>query len=287
MKSHMKCCNGAALTETFVLMFVLIPIMLGIPMIGKLIDLRQTTVQASRYAAWETTVNQTGIPPDNLKARFFSDSNVALGGDASAPHALWGGNRDGEAETPLEELTYKTIMSPDHTAVRLDETTGAALPYSSAYDHGADEGAALLVQEMIEETGNAAVDLVHGEWMDSGSIKGMVRSEVRADVKGNGLFETLSFDDATVIMYDNWSSADDKEAKKRVRALVPTGALEPIGNGIALLGEFPLLKELKDLGDSDEGGFGYVDMEPLPAGESPFVDGARIERVELQPYEGD
>ena len=287
MNNFMKHCRGAALTETFILMFVLIPIMLGIPMIGKLIDLRQTTVQASRYAAWEATVSETGIPPDDIKARFFSDANVALGGDASAPNSLWGGNRDGEEATELEELTYTTIMSTDHAEVRLDETTGAALPYSSAYGAGASEGAAYLVQDMVETAGNAAASVTDGKWMDSGSLKGMLRSEVRADVEGNGLFETLSFDDATVIMYDNWSSADDKDAKKRVRSMVPTGALEPVGNVFAQVGYFPLFNELLDLEGSDEGGFGYVDMEPLPAGESPFVDGTRVEERVLQPYEGD
>ena len=280
---HMTSCSGAALTETIILMLALIPIMLGIPMVGKLIDLRQTTVQASRYAAWEATVSPTAVAPTDLKARFFSDDKVAIGGDASAPNALWGGNRHGETAPESEERTHTPFMSSDHTAVKLDENTGAALPYISAYGAGANGDAALVIQQMVEKAGNISADVTGGEWMDSGSLQGMLRSEVRADVEGNGLFETLSFDDATVIMSDNWSSEDDAEAAARARAMVPAGALENIGNLFSEFGNFPMFNELKDL----DGAFGHVDMNPLPAGESPFVQGARIQRRPLKPYEGD
>ena len=282
----MKTQHGAALTETFVLMLVLTPIMFGIPMIGKLIDLRQTTVQASRYSAWEATVSNTTVAPNDVKARFFSDASVAVGGDASAPNALWGDDRDGQALTELQEVGTQTVNSywgPEDVAVRLDESTGAAVPYISAYDSGASGNIALKVQEVVESKGSTVANLTDGEWIDSGSLKSMLRSEVRADVQGNGWFETLSFNDATVIMYDNWSAAEDGQAAKRARSFVPAGALGDIGDKLSVLGNFPMFGELKEF----DGAFGYVDMNPLPAGESPFAPNSRVELRALQNYEAE
>lgn len=57
-------CKGQAMTETVITAStVLVPIFLLIPLLGKYIDMKQTTIQAARYEAWEYTVwygtNQT------------------------------------------------------------------------------------------------------------------------------------------------------------------------------------------------------------------------------------
>jgi len=54
---HASNARGSALTEFFFLTIIMLPLFFGIPMIGKLIDLKQTAVQAGRYAAWEATTN--------------------------------------------------------------------------------------------------------------------------------------------------------------------------------------------------------------------------------------
>lgn len=47
---------GQALTEfTIAAAFVLIPLFLMIPLLGKFLDMKATTIQATRYAAWERT----------------------------------------------------------------------------------------------------------------------------------------------------------------------------------------------------------------------------------------
>jgi len=49
--------SGQAMTETIIAAsFVLIPLFLLIPLLGKYIDIRHTTIQAARYEAWEYTV---------------------------------------------------------------------------------------------------------------------------------------------------------------------------------------------------------------------------------------
>ena len=266
----MKHQSGAALAETVVLMLVLMPIMFGVPMIGKLIDLRQTTVQASRYAAWEGTVGDAKVAPRDVKARFFSDPMVALGGDASAPNLLWGGGTSSEeaADAPnmpeVESQTLKNYWSAAHTVVELDENTGGAIPYSSAYNSGAEGKFALNIEELVNGIAETTADLTGGSWMDKNSqTKGMLRADVRADVKENGWFGPLIFSDATVIMHDNWSAGNDDMAADRARAMVPAGVLRTIGSTISKFGNFPLFKELKGMDES----FGYVDMRPLPDSE--------------------
>jgi hypothetical protein len=67
--------RGSALTEFVILIIVMIPLFLAIRMIGNLVDLKQSAVQASRYAAWEATVaNGEGAyssEPAEIKTRFF------------------------------------------------------------------------------------------------------------------------------------------------------------------------------------------------------------------------
>ena len=51
-----KCQRGQALAEfTIAAAFFLIPLFLMIPLLGKFMDMKATTIQAARYAAWERT----------------------------------------------------------------------------------------------------------------------------------------------------------------------------------------------------------------------------------------
>jgi len=268
----MKNQSGAALAEFVILMLVMLPIMFGIPMIGKLIDLRQTTVQASRYSAWEGTVHSDVSAPDDIKARFFSDSTVQLGADASEANALWGGAREGDVQQSTADSEFvaapqslNNVWQSGLSTVEIDEETGAAVAYSSAYDSGADGRVARTVETTIGSILSTADGFTGGDWIDDNdTTQGMLRAGVRADVKGNGFFETLSFDDATVIMHDNWSADNDDTAAKRARAMVPSGALESIGNTISYIGVLPFFKELGGLDEA----FGHVDTEHLPESET-------------------
>ena len=68
--------SGQSLTEFLVALVVLVPLLLMVPMLGKYIDINQTTLQASRYVAWEKTVD-TGKSDATLAAevrrRFYGN----------------------------------------------------------------------------------------------------------------------------------------------------------------------------------------------------------------------
>ena len=245
--------RGAAMTETIVLMFVMLPLMFAIPMIGKLVDLRQTAVQAARYAAWESTVHEDLDAPAQLSERFFGDGSAPIttapgGGGTST---LWGdaGPPDGSPDG-----------LPARTAVRVRDGHVTTLTYDEA-THQARLARGL--GGAIGAVGGALGQLGDGEWdigetsIEGAGVRvGVERGGWLADVLGEG---TSEFEERAVILSDNWAAADER-AEQRVKALVPATVLEPIGDLLAHAGKVPFLKELEGL----DGAFGHVDMDQLP-----------------------
>jgi len=88
--------NGGALVEGLLISGVLVTFMVGIPMMGTLVDLKQNTIQASRYAAWEKTVQSNSTPvEDQIDARFFTDESAPIktsepGQEFLGTNLLWG-----------------------------------------------------------------------------------------------------------------------------------------------------------------------------------------------------
>lgn len=253
--------RGAALTEFAVLVIALIPLMFGIPMIGKLIDMKQTAVQASRYVAWESTVDARDAAPTNVSSRFFRDPSASLASEPAdiESHALWGPDESPPDRGPMAD-----------TYVAIEETTAAALPYRSAYGgpEGVSEGVAHEIGTLIEDVGGLIDDQTNGDWAVTGD--GMLRAGVHVDVEANGWMDASALDETTVILSDGWSSPNDRTAATRTRSFVPAGALDELGVGdaLSLAGTLPIFKELKEFKDDDgNSAFGFVDMQPLPPSE--------------------
>ena len=244
--------RGSALTECCTLMAAMVPLMFGIPMIGKLIDLKQASVQASRYSAWETTVGQQSAPV-NVNARFFSDASAGIHSAATNPdsHALWG-----------EDASFTgTGRFALDTRVEIDESNASA---ARSHNHPISGGkVADLTAGLISGAGNALDGLTGGRWKLED--RGTIQSNVQVEVAANGWLGRSSIKQHTVIMSDGWSAADDDQAGKRVRSFVPGGLLDHIGVGkvLSVVGYLPLFKELKPLDNA----FGHVDMLPLPESE--------------------
>lgn len=78
--------RGQALTEFVVLAAVLVPMLLLFPVVSKYVDMMQATEQASRYVAFDGTVNLVGTPQQKssttlsteIGRRFFSRSGTLL-----------------------------------------------------------------------------------------------------------------------------------------------------------------------------------------------------------------
>lgn len=268
--------RGAALTEFAVLTLILIPLLVGIPMIGKLVDLRQVAVQASRYAAWEATVDPHARPPRNVGERFFGDPAGAI---VSAPSAAGDNPLWGEAARAGGPADPERGAAP----VTLDPAATAALAYARAPHDGVARRAAEAVRGVGE-----ALERDDSEWglMGDGLLAGGVRVGVAANGwlegiggggEGGGCAAWRCFEERSVIMVDGWSAGGIGQATRRVRSLVPMGALEELGNVVSHIGALPLFKELRGL----DGALGHVDLAALPASEAgrlrtlrPYAEGS-------------
>ena len=245
-------CRGSALTESIVLMAAMVPLMFAIPMVGKLVDLNQTAVQAGRYATWEATVHHGeggSEAPGQVASRFFGagDEPILSGGVAPGTHALWG---EGSARTSVWDA---------RTAVEIDGASVETIRYAPA--EGASTPIASGVGGAIGRVGEA---LAFGDGADWGiGPTALARSGVRVKVRENGWFEGVlsrcggafaCLEEAGTIMTDGWSAKDDDQVRERVRTLVPARVLDPVGNHLSKLGHVPFLHELKPLDDA----FGHV-----------------------------
>ena len=256
--------RGAALVEFVVLAIIMVPLLFAIPMIGKLIDVEQTAVQASRYAAWETTVGVSAADGNALQGRFFADpaASIATGVGGTGNNPLWG---EGLVSRGGHEKNTRIVVMSDGVA---------AIPHVPARDGRASIAAG--VGEAVKEAGNALEKVSSlGAPVDwSLSADGLTVGGVRVGVGRNGLLRNspspcavagayACLEELSVIMSDGWSAGDDDQAVERIRSLVPANALREVGDLFSLAGKIPVFKELEGL----ESAFGHVDVSELPASE--------------------
>lgn len=257
-----KRARGSALVETTILMSVMIPLVFGVVMLGNLIDLKQTSEQAGRYAAWEATVypqsGPGGAKPIAVRERFFGDSSNVLSSQTieAGSHELWG-----------EAGSVADRSWAGRTGVSIDESTALA----GNYQHGVGQTTlAMSVGETAGKAGTVLDGISGNSW--GLSNKGLVKASIGVQVKAN---EWLSADEAqgcgnqgnfaclqssSVILADGWSASSDDQARRRVRSLMPASALASLSNTVSNVGHIPMFKELKLL----DGAFGHVDMSVLP-----------------------
>lgn len=252
-------CAGSAMTEFAVLcVFLMVPLMLAIPMLGNMVDMRQTAVQAGRYATWQSTVQSQGVQDHALlRDRFFSRSDALISSHTSdAGHnVLWG-----EGNEPDGVLRSASDIEVDTETVGMNTRL-----------HADDDGLGIAsgIGAVVETAGDAIGTLTGREWGLGETA--LTRTEISLAVKANEWGRNTGTNEACgggmgcmfeggAILVDGWSASGDAQAKERTQALVPATALESVGDVLSVLGAVPVFKELGRL----DGMFGYVDMAPLP-----------------------
>jgi hypothetical protein len=97
MKTHRQ--RGQAMVEFLVAAIVVVPLFILVPLIGKYLDIKQSSIAASRKLAFECTVryedcadlNSNPAFADEIRTRFFSgNGNEVLSNDRPAQDALTG-----------------------------------------------------------------------------------------------------------------------------------------------------------------------------------------------------
>lgn len=262
MNSSPKRVRGSAMTEFALTAAVLTPMLLLIPSLSKTTDMNLTTAQAARYGAWEQTVRPQQGPElvTDISNRFYAASELGIQTKRGAltgediQNSYWQGA--GPGEQPLFETgNSKLSVQVNHTGLG---------------------GIAGGIEKAVHGLGSIADSAVPGANWDIGKNSlyavsvGVVTNNQRlasinetgSDCVGNEVEGQQCLRFTSAILTDSWGARGPEEVESRVKALVPVGALQPIGDTVAKIGgSLPLFNELDKL----DGAFGKVEPDVLPA----------------------
>ncbi len=249
--------QGAAVVEFCVLCTAMVILMFAIPMVGNMIDARQASIQAGRYALWQSTVDLPGGENVTLlQDRFFSGTDALISSHTTDAdeNRLWGSEREA-----AKGMAGQTAIAIEDASIWMNTRAHAD---DSGLNVSAGVGAA------IEAVGDAIGSVTDRTWGMGDTA--LTRTEIGVEVKSNGWFSATAEEGACggfgcltqrgALLVDGWSAGGETQAKERTQAIVPATALEPIGDVVSVLGNIPIFEELKDM----DGMFGHVDMRPLP-----------------------
>lgn len=299
--------RGSALIEFIVLSIAMIPIVFMVPMLGKLIDLRHTTIVAGRYVAWEQAMGSAkkGISHSSavVGSRFYSSPEAAIKTidvqDTDAGNVSDGSGGIGGGVNPLWGKVTARESSGSATSFWKsfefqDAVVGKSETLESSLNHASLGGVAGTVSDSIQSLGSALDfasgvrwDLPGGDYATGevrveaqvGNLLTPVSSNCGVNSQSSGSStggspsgvtgdSTLCFTETTAILTDTWSVPATENVEKSIEE--HTKAFVP-ASVLQPVGKFlSLMGRLKVVEELRglEDAFGYVDAAPLPAGRS-------------------
>lgn len=259
--------QGNALTELSVLALIMVPMVTLIPSLGKVSDVNQATIQASRYAAWERTVHTKGEKSDaqlaiEVRNRFYAHPDLLLESErglitGDAGHNLyWSSHYDEDlkAVSMIRKETEKGITVSTHNNPMPSSIGAKTLAEGIATIGEAMSGLVPKSRWELEEEGFYVAEVQAN--MASHPLLGKGK-----DCGGEDSEDALAcVSRRNAIFIDAWDSGSPDETEKRVRTLVPAGAFAPLADAVSTAGHAPLFEELRKL----DGIFGDVREDVLP-----------------------
>lgn len=236
-RTHLQ--RGQAMTE-FVMgaVLFLIPVFLIVPMLGKYLDVKSSTIQAARYVAWERTVwyggasasvswpskeKTDGEIQNEIRRRIFSENSAISNADKSATSwagagrkALWS-NHNGTAMLQ----NYGDVVA----AVSNDDTPGIANDILN------------LAITVADALGPFTLEM---KGMYTGQVSTSVRTApINMSLSGNNPLNlgTLTFTDKNVIVSNTWSANGKAHVREQTIGLAPLGIFqkEPLKTVLTVL----------------------------------------------------
>lgn len=255
--------RGNAIAEVIVAMLALSPLLVGIPLLGKQLDIKHKTYDATRYAVWERTVwsdqgssNRKSADDITLEARDRAFGHPRSGvvnvselrSDGITENPLW---VDREQQRLLNYSNNALPLTANHTSAREPVRVGVALVPTIAYEGGTIAAAARLVQlEPLGMTDRAfARTSIRLEVRPKLAQIASRASSLRREVSSSATQPPLVHEAAGAVLSDTWSARDEANLRSRVDRLTvneaigvielpsrPIGALA-MGKGKILYGE--------------------------------------------------
>ena len=222
---------------------VLIPLFLTVPLLGKYMDLKATSIQAARYAAWERTVwfghaDWTAAQKTDLmiqreiQQRFFSDTATvklqstdgnATGWGGTGPKPLWR-DRAGNPMLAAYDSNVTQGVAKDDTPGLINDILD---PVVSAISFvGGILGAAFVLDMDSQYTASVNVQTVQTR-----PIK-----QVLHTTAATGAVTPL-FSEKNVLIANGWSANGAAQVKKQTEGLTPTSFLQrsPISDVLTVI----------------------------------------------------
>lgn len=244
--------RGAAVTEFVVMLAVLAPLFVLVPIVGKISDMNQATIAASRYAAWERTVRNDNRVTADMHRRIYGN----IGAPVKTNRAVT--NRDDERNQLWRDAAGNWLMRQQDAATR-------------QVTEGTPRGVASLGSEVLARV----FDL---------NDQGLYRADVAVPVASismapfnRGSDCALQASNQTflclrrwnVILGDTWNASGPNQVITRVRRSVPMSLFEPISRILDVFASVPLPMF------SELAGFepGYVAPDVIPGDRlGPYVE---------------
>jgi hypothetical protein len=254
MPRSLKAVRGNAITEFAVLALVMVPAMSIMTNMGKMSDTNQSTIAATRYVAWERTVAQPSQKTEatiatEVNNRFFRDSDVVI----ESHQGL------------LDESEFSngfSLLANDKESIVVSMTNGS-IPSGTGADI-LSEGISTIAGVMEGLHSGANWDLETNGFYTAAVGANVAASQLLSgstDCSGEESNDTFTcISRRNVIFVDGWTSDSPSQTEARVKALVPGGALKPVGDFLSNFGALPVFKELKKM----KGIFGDVREDVLP-----------------------
>lgn len=257
------------MTESILLVAAMVLMLVAIPRLSKYQDIRQATVDASRYATWQMTVSEAASR-EQIVDRMFSTPSAAIQSENTT-----------SSENPYWRLDRRPLVR-EHALIPVyaNETTS---DLNAVADSIVDiENVSITTTERSASTGAVAnaiastVRTVSGWFGDSDEIapnRGIVNSKITVGLNRNSSDDTTPVECSVVandclsisssMLVDGWQAEDSLDIERGVQTMVPTTLLKPIGRVLSLASAVPLLEEFKDIDES----FGCVNTSTLPTKE--------------------
>lgn len=215
--------RGQAATEMVVAAALLLPLFLSVVYVARYVDIKQTTVQASRYVAWERAIDPASARSDQdlakeVRTRFFASGN-RLGGAITSTNFVGG--------TPSTD-EYNTFWSDQGGSRLLNSFTDVTVNTRSQATPG-------KITSGLSSTEVKALKLTD---------KGFITANVEASLQNVKGFDPLAainlrIGASTSVLGDTWGARGADEVKTRVRGLAPDAAVgEMISPYAAFLSPF-------------------------------------------------
>lgn len=254
--------HGQAVTEMVIMSaFVLIPLLLLIPLLGKYIDIQHAAIQAARYEAWEYTVwygstserpsGYTGSQPvkspqqtqRESRRRFFSRTDLGINSVADAggysaidQNDLWGTHREGErlwdGTVPNNTAPESSGDTPDLTAGimnflldMIDTVFGAIADFIDVIGTFTGSGASNVDFDVINVDGYATADVRLPVAAPQGLISlPPLPGRANLDVTPT----ELNFRERAGVLSDAWNAGGISHVQDRSGGIIPTRLLQEL-----------------------------------------------------------